>query len=111
MMGNKFRRKRPTTLPGFRPGDDAARLNIREIYQNLQWEGSRSGMARRKHETASEYARRLSRMMPDSSGSLEQLSNVYGEVRYGEIVPEENRVDDANIVWRTVRGLLRRLRD
>jgi hypothetical protein len=49
--------------------------------------------------------------MPESSGSLEQLSDAYGEVRYGEIVPEENRVDDANIIWRAVRGLLRMLRE
>lgn len=108
MMGSKFRRK-PAAVEWHQAADDS-RLDVREIYRNLQWEGSRSGMARRRHETAAEYTSRLSRRVPESGEPLNDLTELYGAVRYGEQEPTEQRIDDANVVWRTLRGLFRRFR-
>jgi hypothetical protein len=110
MMGQKFKRK-PSESPGFHFDEHASgRLDIREIFRHLQWEAGRSGMSRRRHETASEYTSRLQRMVPDSGEPLNRLTVLYTDVRYGEINAPEEQVDNANSLWQTLRELLRKLR-
>ncbi|GAG53259.1 unnamed protein product, partial [marine sediment metagenome] len=111
MMGQKFKRKRAPAVPEHDMDDDISRrLNIREIYRHLLWEAARSGVARRRHETASEYAGRLGQAVPDTSEPLDRLTDLYIDVRYGETSPPEEQVDNANSIWGTLRGLLRRIR-
>ncbi len=111
MMGSKFKRKRAPTAPEHYTDDDSSRrLNIREIYRHLLWEAARSGVARHRHETASEYAGRLEQAVPDSSEPLGSITGLYIDVRYGETGAPEEQVDNANVLWRTLRGLLRRIR-
>lgn len=111
MMGKRFQRKRvPVAVRPDMDEDISSRLNIREIYRHLLREAARSGLARYRHETASEYASRLEEAVPDGSEPLDRLTELYIDVRYGEISPPEERVDSANIIWRTLRGLLRRVR-
>jgi hypothetical protein len=111
LMGKKFQRKRAPAPPKYYMDDDITRrLNIREIYRHLLWEAARSGVARRPHETASEYAGRLERAVPDSGESLGRLTDLYIDVRYGETSPPEQKVDSANSIWRALRGLLRGMR-
>ena len=110
MMGQRFRRK-PAASPGYRFDENATgRLDIRDIFRHLQWEAGRSGLPRRRHETASEYTNRLQRMVPDSGEHLERLTELYADVRYGEIGIPEEQVDGANSLWQILRGLLRKLR-
>ncbi len=90
--------------------DDKGRLNVRDIYKHLQWEAARSGKPRRHHETAKEYAKRLESWVPDGTDPLEGITDLYTEVRYGEIEVPEKKVDNANTFWGTLRGLLRRAR-
>jgi hypothetical protein len=109
-MGQRFRRK-PSDSAQYHFDENASgRLDIREIFRHLQWEAGRSGMSRRRHETASEYTSRLQRMVPDSSGPLNQITDLYVGVRYGEINVPEEQVDSANSLWQTLRELLRKLR-
>ncbi len=110
MMGQKFKRKQEAP-PGYQINENAmGRLDIREIFRHLQWEAGRSGMSRRRHETASEYTSRLQRLVPDSGEPLKRLTDLYADVRYGEISVPEAQVDNANSLWQTLRELLQKLR-
>ena len=110
MMGQRFKRKAPET-PKYRFDENAtSRLDIRDIYRHLQWEAGWSGIARRRHETADEYASRLQRYVPEGSGPLHSLTEMYESVRYGETNVPEAQIDSANTLWQTLRGLLRKLR-
>lgn len=111
MMGKRFQRKRvPVAALADTDEGTSRRLNVREIYRHLLREAARSGLARYRHETASEYASRLEQAVPDGREPLDRLTGLYIDVRYGETSPLEEQVDSANIIWRTLRGLLRRLR-
>ncbi len=111
MMGSKFKRKRAPAAPKhYTDDDESRRLNVREIYRHLLWEAARSGVARHRHETASEYAGRLERAVPEGSEPLGSITDLYIDVRYGETSPPEEQVDKANGLWRALRGLLRRIR-
>jgi hypothetical protein len=110
MMGEKFKRK-PPAAPGYSFEEmENRRLQIREIYRHLQWEAGRSGIARRSHETADEYANHLKHEVPDVSVPLDDITRIYEHVRYGEVNVPEEQVDSANGLWTTLRGLLRKLR-
>ena len=110
LIGQKFKRKAPVS-PKYRFDESVTgRLDIREIYRHLQWEAGRSGIARRRHETAGEYASRLRHFVPDGREPLDNLTDMYESVRYGETSIPEKHVDNANSLWQTLRGLLRKLR-
>jgi len=48
--------------------------------------------------------------MPESTEPVGQITELYSDVRYGDIQAPEERVDDANTLWQKVRNLLRGLR-
>jgi hypothetical protein len=111
MMANKFKRRPAPASEKYHFREDAlGRLDIREIYRHLLWEGARSGVARRAHETTCEYAERLERVVPQGSGQLAEITDLYASVRYGETKPQEEQVDSANSLWKTLRNMLRGLR-
>ncbi len=110
MMGDKFRRERGPASKPHLDDDESRRLNIREIYRHLLWQAASSGIARRRHETPSEYAGRLERAVPESSEPLDGITDLYIGVRYGETSVPEEQVDNANTLWRALRGLLRKIR-
>lgn len=108
-LGNRFKRSGPEA-----PKYDFStrrRLNVREIYRHMQWEAAQSGMPRRRHETPSEYAKRLENRVPDGADPLEGITDLYTKVRYGEIDVPEKQVDGANTFWGTLRGLIRKVRE
>jgi large-conductance mechanosensitive channel len=110
MLGDRFKRK--PAAPGYRFDEDAAgRMDIREIYRHVLWEGARSGIPRRRHETASEYSGRLHQSVPESEEPLKNITDEYENVRYGEMNVPEERVDSANSLWGKLRALLRKLRE
>jgi hypothetical protein len=110
MMGQKFKRKPRPVESHYADDDISGRLNIREIYRHLLWEAARSGVVRRSHETACEYEGRLGQYLPDGREQLNQITDLYVNVRYGEIRPQEEQVDSANGLWKALRSLLRELR-
>ncbi len=109
-MGKKFQRKPSPLTPELESDDESRRLDVREIYRRLLWESARSGLSRRRPETPVEYSGRLGRQVPDSREPLNDLTDLYLNVRYGEIIARENQIDNANRIWRTLRGLLKGLR-
>jgi hypothetical protein len=108
-LADRFRRKPKPVMAGF-TFDAEGRLDIRDIYRNLLWEGRNSGLPRQRQETVTEYAERLHRHVPEGTDSVNQITDIYSGVRYGDIHPPEKRVDDANNLWQKVRSLLRGLR-
>jgi hypothetical protein len=110
MMGNRFKRKPSARRPSQFRETVSGRLDIREIFRHLLWEGARSGLPRRRHETASEYSHRLQRSVPESGEPLNDITGLYEDVRYGETGLPEDQVDSANSIWQTLRGLIRRIR-
>jgi hypothetical protein len=109
MLGNRFKRKPAAT--GYSFDEDAAgRMDIREIYRHVLWEGSHSGLPRRRQETPSEYSVRVGRSVPEGEESLKNITAEYENVRYGEMTVPEEQVDKTNSLWQMLKGMLRRLR-
>jgi hypothetical protein len=107
MMGDRFRRK--PVVPGPVFDEDAAGMDIREIYKHVLWEGSRSGVPRRRHETAAEYSIRLGKRVPESGEPLEDITALYQNARYGDMKLPETQVESANIWWQKLRWLIRKI--
>ena len=107
-----WRRVKPrpvSTVPGWYLADDIqGTMSIREIYRYLLYEASIFGIRRRQYETPYEYTMRLGRTVPDSSEQLDELTNLYIDVRYGDLEVGNEKVEHANSLWRTLRRLLRR---
>ncbi|MFC2048141.1 DUF4129 domain-containing protein [Chloroflexota bacterium] len=115
MIWQRFRRKRKervkeSSLSTWHPKEDVqARLDIREIYRHLLWKASCSKMARHPHETPYEYARRLGQAMPNGNEQLSRLTNLYIDVRYGDLEAKDKQVDYANGIWKFLQRLLAKL--
>jgi multisubunit Na+/H+ antiporter MnhC subunit len=107
MLGNRLKRKPKPAAVYF--DDKAGRLNIREIYRRLLWEASQQGVVRRKHETPVEYEGRLGRYVPEGTEQLAEITDLYSEVRYGDIEPGEEKTENANGLWPMLRGMVRRI--
>ncbi len=114
MLFNRWRLRRMqkdsgSLVPSWYLEDDTQTiLNVREIYRRLLWSASHSGIKHRNHETPYEYSRRLSRTVPDSSEQLGELTNLYVNVRYGDIEVKNEKLEYANALWRFIRRLLQR---
>jgi len=114
MIWHRWRRKRErpvpeSPVPGWYHEEEArGMLGIREIYRHLLWATSRSRVARWRHETPYEYARRLGQAIPDGSEPLGNLTNLYVNVRYGDLEAEDKQVEQANNSWRVFNRLLQR---
>jgi hypothetical protein len=85
-------------------------LNIREVYRHLQWEAGRSGIARLRHETATEYKARIEHIVPDSAPPLDNITDMYESVRYGEEMASVDKEKRANNLWQDIKEMLRKLR-
>ena len=109
MLGNRFRRK-PAAAGSVFDENAAGRMDIREIYRHVLWEGARSGIPRRRQETPSEYSRRLQKSLPESGEPLQNITGEYEDVRYGEISAPAERVDSANSLWQKLKRILRSIR-
>lgn len=84
-------------------------LSIREIYQRLLREASQLRIIRKHSETPYEYAVRFSHAVPEGSDYLNELTDVYVNVRYSELDAEEKQIDSANGIWQALKSLLRKL--
>jgi hypothetical protein len=110
LFKNLFK-KREAAPAAYRFDEDVkGEMDIREIYRHLQWEGKRSGIPRRRHETASEYAGHLERSVPDSTVPVDDITRMYENVRYGERDAPGEQVHQANNLWQTLKAMLRKLR-
>jgi len=112
MLWSRFHRKKEvepeSRLPEWYMGDDfEGMLGVRDIYRHLLFEASSAGKARRSEETPYEYARRLEKALPEGVEPVDGITDLYVEVRYGDIEAGGTQVSNANILWRTLRRLLK----
>jgi hypothetical protein len=56
-----------------------------------------------------EYEGRLSRYVPEGTEQLAEITDLYSEVRYGDIEPGEEKTENANGLWPMLRGMVRRI--
>ncbi len=108
-LGNRFRRK-PVVPEHVFDEDAAGPFDMREIFRRLQWESARSGIPRRRHETATEYAKHIEHMVPESRLTLDDLTQMYESVRYGDETAPADKLDCANNLWQTLKEVIRKLR-
>lgn len=113
MIWQRFERKRKepvqeSPVPSWYTEDVQGMLGIRQIYRHLLWKASCARIARQRHETPYEYARRLGQAIPDSSKPLSELTNLYIDVRYGDLEAEYKQVRYANSLWKVLQRLLGR---
>ncbi len=108
-----FRGKIKKVLPGAvsalsrrHTADITGRFCIREVYQHLLLQASKFGVTRRRQETPFEYSKRFGQSLPEGSAYLTELTDLYVNVRYGEIKPEEKQEDKANSLWQAIKRLL-----
>lgn len=106
-LGNRFRRKPRPAAAAYIFKENPGRLEIRDIYRHLLWEGKRSGMPRHRQETVEEYAARLGERLPEATAPVNGITDMYSGVRYGDVAAPEERVDSANSLWQKLRNLLR----
>ncbi|MDP3880337.1 MAG: DUF4129 domain-containing protein [Dehalococcoidales bacterium] len=83
-------------------------LSIREIYQRLLWEAAHSGIARHYHETPYEYARRFGRAVTDGNEPMNELTDLYINVRYGDTAAPDKQISLANNLGKVLHKLLGR---
>jgi hypothetical protein len=110
MMGKRFQRKEAASAKYHFNESDQGMMDIREIYRHMQWEGGKSGIPRRRHETTGEYQSRLRRRLPEGSEQLEDIVRSYDSVRYGDEKLIDKEYISTNNGWKVIRNLLWRLR-
>jgi hypothetical protein len=88
----------------------ATTLKIREMFKHLLRDASRAGIGRQVSETPLEYARRFNQKTADVSKEMNELTELYVEVRYSEAAVGDERITYANSLWRRIKEHLELLR-
>jgi len=83
-------------------------LSIRQLYRRLLQRAVGLGIAHQSWETPYEYATRLIRALPDDTEPVAEITQLYVEVRYGEMAADEQQVLGANRLWRWLKVRLRK---
>jgi hypothetical protein len=110
MMGKRFQRKEAASARYRFNENEQGMMDIREIYRHMQWEGNKSGIPRRRHETTGEYRSRMERRLSEGTEQLEDIVRSYDIVRYGDEKLIEKQYISTNNGWRVIRNMLWRLR-
>ncbi len=95
------------TMHRFPDEEKEGTMGIREIYRRLLWQASLFGMGRRTYETPYEYQGRLGQLAPDGQEPLTEITDLYVNVRYGEVETGRRQVDRANSLWQTLKRIFR----
>ncbi|MFH1560931.1 MAG: DUF4129 domain-containing protein [Chloroflexota bacterium] len=88
--------------------DDDRIFPVRELYQGLLWEGTRTGFPRQPAATPYEYQRTLEHRLPAPATELEAITHAYVAERYGSTQLEAEQLVSLNRLWRRLRAMLRR---
>lgn len=82
-------------------------MKIREIFRHLLRDTAKMGIGRYRAETPFEYARRLSKTIPDSAIPVQELTDLYVNIRYSNYDATAIQVAQANGLWQQIRTSLK----
>ncbi len=101
-------RKLQTNLSKIGHGEESFRddMPVREIYGRMLREAQASGHGRRFYETPYEFADRLESRIPDIGKEVDDMTDLYVHVRYGEKQLKSWEQEHANVVWRLIHRVL-----
>lgn len=83
-------------------------MDIREIYRHVLHEAELSGHKRHSYETPYEYAGRLDTSIPGINEQVDDITDLYVNVRYGESQMKDWETEHANVLFRLLRRFLRK---
>ncbi len=98
------RRKRPA----HRRAGHLAAETIRRIYAALVARADDAGLTRRVAETPYEFLPRLEKTWPEQAGDLQDITEAYIAVHYGEHAASEAEVGQVRSAWRRVQTGIKR---
>jgi len=75
-------------------------MSVREVYGRILRETKLSGRGRRNYETPFEYAGRLETSIPGVEREVDDITDLYVKVRYGESEVKSWETEHANVIWR-----------
>ncbi len=107
LLGGIFKRKQK--LKPLFYDDEVDALSVRDMYKRLLWEGMRSGVSRRAHETPAEYAARLDKELYIGGAELRALTDLYVYVRYADRNLPAEHLQAARDTWVTLRESIRKI--
>ncbi len=102
-------RSRIPTLVHSKPDSPEHDMEVREMYATLLDEARTAGFARRAKETPNEYLDTLRRHFPTEEDALEQITQDYVSVRYGEQAVSTAEKGLLNQMWRRIYAIIREL--
>lgn len=77
--------------------------NIRRIYENMSYLAAVNGYPRAAVETPYEYRQALRQAWPERQGEIEQITQAYIQVRYGEIPESRAELEALKEAWERLR--------
>lgn len=83
-------------------------MDIREIYRHILEETGSAGFKHHSYETPYEYAGRLDATVPGIDEQVDDITELYVNVRYGESRLKEWETEHANVLFRLLRRVLRK---
>ena len=83
-------------------------MDIREIYRHVMEEAATSGHKHHSWETPYEYATRLETAMPGIDEQVDDITDLYVNVRYGESGLKDWETEHANVLFRLLRRVFHR---
>ncbi len=75
-------------------------MGVREIYSRMLRDTAQAGHGRRTYETPYEYAGRVEHSLPGIEDEMDDLTDLYVSVRYGEKKLKAWETEHANVIWR-----------
>ena len=77
--------------------------SIRRIYENLIYLAAVGGYPRDAVETPLEYLLKLDQAWPENRADIQQITDAYMQVRYGEVPESKAELDVIREAWERVR--------
>ncbi len=107
LFGSRIRRlKNRLTTAGRKETVYPDDMDIREIYRHVLEESGNAGFRHHSYETPYEYAGRLDATIPGIDEQVDDITELYVNVRYGESRLKEWETEHANVLFRLLRRML-----
>lgn len=100
----------PGSMPVSQTESSVTTLKIRDIFKHLLRDASKIGIGRRRSETPFEYAQRFSKEIPETNQPMQELTNLYVQVRYSDSDAGNEQIIQANSLWKQIKEYMKQLK-